>query len=846
MALVTQNVTGYFYFPDETPMAGAYVTFQLDNDTQEDGPNAIPNTSVTSTLSSLGYLDVDLWPNERGTEVSSYKVTITYEDQTTGKRIAKKLNSIQVPDSVGPHDIGELLGVGSSTGNPGFYTVLTQAEYDALLADIANFETELSAITTGNVPAGSWDASSGSFPSGSEVGTFYIVSVAGTVDSVEFFVEDRLYPLVDSASTSVYSANWVRSPRSELVPVIYNTFSALSSSLEAPRGEGAIWTTGEGFLYKEASASASDYDVLTSAGVKLYATPVLGKISALQVGAKGDGSTDDSDSLNTLFQACRRSGATAFIPETGSRYIVTKSLNATGTAGSGQPLDIQGSGPRLRSRISATLTEAYPVLDLTDNKRATVSNILIETTATSLDTCTVLTASTGAATGTNLTFNSCRFDNISPNARYCVFGLTPDQLKFTNRTEVQARGGGHDGGVYIGDENRHSITSKFKTIASHGGDLTYVSASDSEFLCQGGYAMEIEEYANVFLESNYFGTLLDGHADGILKLESGSRIMVVNLLMNRCEDNGGAGTSPFLHIVDQLDQLIITGTYSPASAALIKGPGGIQSGIISTAISGPVFSGVGPLRNVLIDISAGTNALGTFGTGALASSSNVTVRGRVGDLSAVRTALAAVPGLMVEGVGGSAPGYASMRERYIDRVAFPRADTPLGYRPAWRASGLAASLASYTGGSGLGEIDALSIPSAVLHWAASNTGQQAFPELEVLYHGSCSSSWAASGQIQLQLRQGATTVSLNTLSSVPAGAGEWTAKTIIFRIGSGSTTGVAHTTITHTQGGAPIISMARVSLSAIDFADTTALEAVLRINNATTDPVTGVYTHAKG
>lgn len=57
---------------------------------------------------------------------------------------------------------------------------------------------------------GGWDASSGSFPSGSTAQDLWEVETAGTVDSVAFAVGDQLIALVDTASTSTYAANWYK------------------------------------------------------------------------------------------------------------------------------------------------------------------------------------------------------------------------------------------------------------------------------------------------------------------------------------------------------------------------------------------------------------------------------------------------------------------------------------------------------------------------------------------------------------------------------------------------------------------------------------------------------------
>lgn len=57
---------------------------------------------------------------------------------------------------------------------------------------------------------GAWDASAGSFPASTADGQYWTVSVAGTVDGIRFEVGNFLVALIDSASTSVYDANWIK------------------------------------------------------------------------------------------------------------------------------------------------------------------------------------------------------------------------------------------------------------------------------------------------------------------------------------------------------------------------------------------------------------------------------------------------------------------------------------------------------------------------------------------------------------------------------------------------------------------------------------------------------------
>lgn len=66
----------------------------------------------------------------------------------------------------------------------------------------------------GNLEGG-WDASAGSFPvgstpvSGTKKGDYWHVTVAGTVNSVDFNIGDVLVAIVDNASTTTYASNWL-------------------------------------------------------------------------------------------------------------------------------------------------------------------------------------------------------------------------------------------------------------------------------------------------------------------------------------------------------------------------------------------------------------------------------------------------------------------------------------------------------------------------------------------------------------------------------------------------------------------------------------------------------------
>ena len=80
-------------------------------------------------------------------------------------------------------------------------------------------DTRLGELDQSIIIVGAWDASSGVFPGGgtAQAGNKWIVSVAGTVDSVSFSPGDTILAIVDNASTTTYSGNWIKGDNSDPV-----------------------------------------------------------------------------------------------------------------------------------------------------------------------------------------------------------------------------------------------------------------------------------------------------------------------------------------------------------------------------------------------------------------------------------------------------------------------------------------------------------------------------------------------------------------------------------------------------------------------------------------------------
>ena len=72
--------------------------------------------------------------------------------------------------------------------------------------DLDSIETRVNQLDAAIVLKGLWNATTpGTFPASTLAGESWIVSVAGTVDSIDFNINDRIIALVDTASTTLYT-----------------------------------------------------------------------------------------------------------------------------------------------------------------------------------------------------------------------------------------------------------------------------------------------------------------------------------------------------------------------------------------------------------------------------------------------------------------------------------------------------------------------------------------------------------------------------------------------------------------------------------------------------------------
>lgn len=185
-------------------LSDATVSSAADGDILRHNGTAFVNTPGTTHYIAVG--DIGSVVQAHSAVLDATTASFTTADET-------KLDAIEA-GATGDQTGAEIKAAYEAEANTNAYTdadattvghiTVTQA------VDLDQLEADVAALANGMVYAGSWDASAGSFPSGANTGAFYTVSVAGTVDSVDFAVDDRLVAITDGASTSTYAANWTK------------------------------------------------------------------------------------------------------------------------------------------------------------------------------------------------------------------------------------------------------------------------------------------------------------------------------------------------------------------------------------------------------------------------------------------------------------------------------------------------------------------------------------------------------------------------------------------------------------------------------------------------------------
>lgn len=217
--------------------------------------------------------------------------------------------------------------------------------------DLDAIETRVNALDAAVILRGSWDASAGTFPGGgtAQAGDSYIVSVAGTVNSVAFALNDRIIAITDNASTTTFAANWFKADYTDQV-------------LSVAGRTGAV------------TLAAADLTDITATATELNYTDGVTSAIQTQLDAKVGGSTGGTD--NRLLRADGTGGVTA----QNSAVTVDDSGNMSGLAQvAGQTLFLQHTSAGVTTK-EAYIASAFGVREVNNKSRgATVgTNTIVQ------------------------------------------------------------------------------------------------------------------------------------------------------------------------------------------------------------------------------------------------------------------------------------------------------------------------------------------------------------------------------------------------------------------------------------------------------------------------------------
>lgn len=197
----------------------------------------------------------------------------TFADNESGASVRGKINTaITAVDALGT---GDTLVMTAAERAKLANLTLTQA------ADLDAIETRVTALAAAMVIRGVWDASAGTFPGGGTgiAGDTYYVTVAGTVDSAAFAIGDTVTALIDSASTTVYADNWLRTKNNDTVTSVAGlTGSVSAAAIKAAMG---AWVTSD---YTDSSVTYAKIQLIPAYTILGNGTGSTGSVGGLTAG----------------------------------------------------------------------------------------------------------------------------------------------------------------------------------------------------------------------------------------------------------------------------------------------------------------------------------------------------------------------------------------------------------------------------------------------------------------------------------------------------------------------------------------------------------------------------------
>lgn len=263
---------------------------------------------------------------------------VAFADNTTGNISALDLRT-QVDDLADsasfPEDFGagdNLLMTAAERAKLAFLTATQGVDLDAV-------EARVTALDQAFVDKGTWDASAGTFPGAGAAlaGESWRVSVGGTVDSVVFVAGDEVRAIVDSASTTVFAANWFKTDNTDAVASVAGLTGTIT-------GAGLKTALGQHVTADYADASVTLAKMANLAGFSIPARAATGSgvMAALTAGV--DGVLRRSGSGDLAFGALVTNNlGNNIVTNAKAAQMAQNTIKGRVTAGTGNPEDLTGT-----------------------------------------------------------------------------------------------------------------------------------------------------------------------------------------------------------------------------------------------------------------------------------------------------------------------------------------------------------------------------------------------------------------------------------------------------------------------------------------------------------------------
>jgi hypothetical protein len=240
MASNTETVNGTVVSPNGSTLTSGEISFILSGrDIDDDANEVIHPTVITAVIGNDGTFSVALWPPDRGTFGTAYRVIA--QGQTASGPVSVEYGNIQPLDGGGPFDLDDLLGVGV-TGPGQIFSYLTEGQYNDVLAAATSAEEDATAAAASAATALGYSTTAAG--SAADAATSASEAAASALTAAD--------EASDAASSAASAASNAASSESSAI--------AAGAPIYADTTAGLAATSDGGFFYVPANGALNLYE----------------------------------------------------------------------------------------------------------------------------------------------------------------------------------------------------------------------------------------------------------------------------------------------------------------------------------------------------------------------------------------------------------------------------------------------------------------------------------------------------------------------------------------------------------------------------------------------------------